>query len=361
MNKVDEGSQRMHRRTWIVSIWLGLVVALTFSMIIIGGLTRLTDSGLSITEWKPVTGAMPPLSQGAWQEEFEKYKQIPEYQLQNRGMSLAEFQFIYWWEWGHRQLGRTLGLAFALPLLAFWAMGWIPRQLRGRMVLILVLGGLQGFVGWWMVSSGLTENVDVSHYRLAAHLGLAFVLFGALVWTLADVAAPRTPRQSPRWIMPATSVFAVLIFAQIILGALVAGLDAGRIYTDWPLMGGQFVPQAYGAISPWWADAFENRASVQFHHRMMAYALVAIAVGLAVAIWRATTHGDPLRRYAVFLLGAVGAQTILGVITLVHAAPLSLSAFHQGLAAILFGVAVLAVRASWPPPQRAASAKMAAA
>lgn len=345
-----------------IGIWLCCVAVLVFAMIVIGGLTRLTDSGLSITEWKPVTGAIPPLSDAAWQSEFEKYKQIPEYQQQNRGMSMAEFQFIYWWEWGHRQLGRFLGLAYALPLFAFWALGWFPRGMAGRMVTILALGGAQGAVGWWMVSSGLVDRVDVSHYRLATHLGLAFILFGAVVWTAMDVLSPpqadatvgtparRTANptgslsQTKIWIGLAAALSGV-IFIQIIWGALVAGLDAGRIHTDWPLMDGAWVPADYGSVSPWWRDALENRASVQFHHRILGYLIAVLGIALAVAAGIFGALSGPVRSWAFGVAGLIVAQMVLGIITLVNVAPMGLSATHQALAAILFGAALLFTRA----------------
>lgn len=339
-------------RRRIVGAWLVGVVGLVFVMIIIGGLTRLTDSGLSITEWKPVTGAIPPLSDAAWQEEFEKYRQIGEYALQNAGMSMAEFQFIYWWEWGHRQLGRFLGLAYALPLFVFWGLGWFPRGLAGRLVLILALGGMQGFIGWWMVHSGVIDpdRTDVSHYRLATHLGLAFVLFGAMVWTAADILMPARAKMppdrnlvSPLWGV-AAGVFAALVFVQIIWGALVAGLDAGRIYTDWPLMGGQFVPQSYGTTGPFWRDGLENPASVQFHHRILGYVL-ALAVGaLGIAMVSFKPLAGPARGWAWAVVAVTAGQVALGIVTLVHAAPLVLSAAHQALAAILFATALLWLR-----------------
>lgn len=335
-----------------LSLWLGLVIAMVFVMIIVGGLTRLTDSGLSITEWKPVTGAIPPLSQQAWLDEFEKYRAIPEYQLQNRGMSMAEFQVIYWWEWAHRQLGRGIGLAYALPLFVFLALGTIPKILRPRMVVILVLGGLQGAVGWWMVASGLTERVDVSHYRLAAHLGLAFVLFGALVWTFADIRARALASVRLDGWSVAAGLFAIGVFIQILLGALVAGLDAGRIHTTWPLMDGGLVPLDYGALGPWWHDAFENRASVQFHHRMGGYALAIAAIALVVMVLRG---GRSQTRGPAIAVGALTTgQVALGIVTLVYAAPIALSAAHQGMAALLFAASLVwarAAMASAPAPR----------
>ncbi len=326
-----------------VAVWLAVVAGLVVVMIVVGGLTRLTDSGLSITEWKPVTGALPPLSDTAWREAFAKYQAIPEYQLQNRGMSLEAFKVIYWWEWGHRQLGRAIGLIYAAPLVVFWLLGWLPRRLRPRFIALLALGGLQGAIGWWMVASGLTERVDVSHYRLAVHLGVAFVLLAALVWTLLDVVDTRRRRRG--WGGPtavAALTLAGAVFVQIILGAFVAGLDAGRIYTDWPLMDGSIIPADYGALSPWWRDALENRASVQLHHRFGGYALALGALAFAAAAWR----GGVVGRLGVAVGVVTVAQVALGVATLVHAAPLALSAAHQATAAALFILAVAAARQS---------------
>ncbi|RMD50181.1 MAG: heme A synthase, partial [Alphaproteobacteria bacterium] len=261
-----------------IRAWLMVLFALVAIMIAVGGLTRLTDSGLSITEWRPVTGAIPPLSEADWQAEFEKYKKIPEYQLQNRGMTLEEFKSIYWWEWGHRLLGRVIGLVWALGLVWFWLRRQIPPGWTGRLILPGVLGGLQGAVGWWMVSSGLTGRmVDVASYRLAIHLGLAFVIFGVIGWMVfrlgrdeAELMQARRARDARmmRW----GNALVALIFVQVLLGALVAGIDAGRGYIDWPLMNGQFLPDESFDYTPLWSNFFENPALVQFDHRMVGYA-----------------------------------------------------------------------------------------
>lgn len=338
-----------------LAAWLVVVAALVCVMIVVGGLTRLTDSGLSITEWKPITGAAPPMSEAAWREAFAKYQAIPEYQLQNRGMALADFKVIYWWEWGHRQLGRVIGLVYAAPLVGFWLAGRLPRRLRGRFVGLLVFGGLQGAIGWWMVASGLTERVDVSHYRLAVHLGMAFLLLAALVWTLLDVVDDRPQRRG--WggdaIAIAATALAAGVFLQIILGAFVAGLDAGRIYTDWPLMDGAIIPADYGALEPWWRDALENRASVQLHHRFGGYLVALGAVSFAAAAWRAGIAS----RVSIALGAVTLAQAALGVATLMHAAPLSLSAAHQAMAVALFILAVAAARQSRVAARYGAAAK----
>ncbi len=356
--KTPADLSRTQRRALI--LWLGATSFLVFAMVVIGGLTRLTDSGLSITEWRPVTGAIPPLTEAGWNEEFDKYRASSEYQLQNLGMSMAEFRVIYWWEWGHRQLGRVLGLVYAVPLALLWLRGWLPATLRPRFLALLALGGLQGVVGWWMVASGLVNRVDVSHYRLATHLGLAFALLAALSWTLADVARPLG--RPMRW-TPATTAAAgltALVFIQILLGALVAGLDAGRIHTDWPLMAGAWTPPSYGALTPWWRDALENPATVQFHHRVMGYGVAVAALGVAAFVgWGQTKVLPAARRWAGALGLLITAQVALGVLTLINAAPLGLSAAHQALAAVIFVVAALLIRASLASsPSRRADPKL---
>jgi cytochrome c oxidase assembly protein subunit 15 len=329
------------KRDLALGLWLCAVIAMLFIIIVVGGLTRLTDSGLSIVDWRPVTGTIPPLTEQGWQEELEKYRQIPEYQLQNRGMSMSEFQFIFWWEWGHRFLGRVIGLVFFVPFVFFWLRGMLRRDLNPRLLVLFALGGLQGFIGWWMVSSGLTERVDVSHYRLATHLGMAFIILGLAWWTMQDAFAGKSaPAPWRRWDGLATIVV-VATFIQILLGALVSGLDAGRIFNSWPLMEGQFVPRDYGALSPWYVDAFENRASVQFHHRMGAYILFGLGL-----FWAWRLFGDALtRQWGVALAIVLTWQVVLGIGTLVMGSPLWAAALHQFSAAVLFVIVIGAWRA----------------
>ena len=317
----------------MVSTWLFITAAFVCAMILVGGATRLTDSGLSITEWKPITGAIPPLTQQAWEAEFDLYRQIPEYQEQNAGMSMAEFQFIYWWEWGHRQLGRMIGLVYGLPLLVFWLQGRITGRLKPRLIGLLFLGGLQGFIGWWMVSSGLVERTDVSQYRLATHLGMAFIILAGCFWLGMEARYGPPPSRGGRLTGFALAVWA-LVFVQIIFGAFVAGLDAGRIYTSWPLMEGQLIHEDYlgGLGLP--QALFESRAAVQLHHRWTGYLLAVVVAALAAAFWR--TGRIELKGWAVALALAVLFQIALGVITLVNAAPLSLSLLHQAGAILLF-------------------------
>jgi len=316
-----------------IRIWLHILLVMVALMIIVGGLTRLTDSGLSITEWKPITGAVPPMSEAAWLVEFEKYQQIPEYQLQNKGMSLSEFKSIFWWEWGHRQLGRVIGLVWALGFFGFLAMRNIPTGWNGRLLGLGVLGGLQGAIGWWMVSSGLNGRmVDVASYRLAIHLGLAFVIMGLIIWysmslkrDAQDLLQARRNRESA--LSNLASILAVLVFLQVLLGALVAGIDAGRGYIDWPLMNGQVLPSESFDYAPLWVNFFENPALVQFNHRMLGYLVILFA---GFAWWRSRT--SPLRAtkqaYDV-LLAVVVLQMILGIVTVLYAAPWQIAILHQ--------------------------------
>ena len=330
-----------------IRIWLGVLFAMVVVMIAVGGLTRLTDSGLSITEWKPITGAFPPMSAEAWDVEFEKYREIPEYQLQNKGMSLTEFKFIYWWEWGHRQLGRTIGLVWALGFLGFAVTRNIPTGWTRRLLWIGALGGLQGAIGWWMVASGLTgERLDVASYRLATHLGLAFVILGYIAWYVfllgreeRDLMQARRGKEAKLFSLSTGLLHAT--FIQILLGALVAGIDAGRTFTDWPLMaGGFFPPDAFGLV-PWWTNFFENPGLVQFIHRMWGYLLLAFAI----VVWRrarGSAHGTT--RFAFnTVMAALSVQIVLGIVTVLYVAPWQLAILHQ-LMAVLIWVLILRAR-----------------
>ncbi|NWH08503.1 MAG: COX15/CtaA family protein [Alphaproteobacteria bacterium] len=339
-----------------VVIWLGVVFGLVFLMIMVGGLTRLTDSGLSIVEWRPVTGAIPPLSDEAWREEFAKYQTIPEYQIQNRGMTLGEFKFIYWWEWSHRFLGRLIGAVFLVPFVIFWWRGMIARALGLRLSLLFLLGGAQGALGWWMVMSGLTERLDVSQYRLAAHLGLAFLILGLIVWTILDLlrgeGVARALKESR--LAPFALLFAGLVYVQILLGAFVAGTDAGLTYNTWPLMDGRFIPEGLLTMKPWYVNFFEDVTTIQFQHRMTAYLVGLSAIGLFTALWRA----GPSRRTMIaasHVLGASLLQIALGIWVLLAQAPLSLSALHQAMAVVLFTAALWLAHELRQPLQLAAS------
>lgn len=330
-----------------IRVWLIVLFVMVAAMILVGGLTRLTDSGLSITEWDPVSGALPPMSHAAWESEFQKYQAIPEYQMQNKGMSLGQFQFIYWWEWSHRQLGRAIGLVWALGFLFFWLTGRIPTGWTGRLFGIGALGGLQGAIGWWMVSSGLSGSMlDVASYRLATHLGLAFVILGLIAWFVfklgrseSDLMQARRAREGR--LFGLSTGLLHLSFLQILLGALVAGIDAGRNFTDWPWMAGGFLPPDLFALSPVWRNFFEDDGLVQFNHRILAY--LVFAFGLFVWARSRRSGNHKTRRafdwMAVMLLG----QVVLGIVTVMHSAPLQIAIFHQ-LGAIILWVLILRAR-----------------
>jgi cytochrome c oxidase assembly protein subunit 15 len=324
-----------------VRTWLLVVAALVFAMVAVGGATRLTESGLSIVEWKPVTGTLPPLSEAQWQVQFEKYKTIPQYQALNPGMNLDAFKTIFWWEWAHRQLGRVILVAFLLPFLWFLWQGKVEARLRGRLWMIFGLGAFQGAVGWWMVASGLANRVEVSQYRLAFHLTLAGLIYGALIWT-AQARAPGSGPPTPRRLRASASFLLALVVMQIYLGALVAGLRAGLIYNTWPLIDGQLVPAASQLFfdAPWWRNLFENPLTVQFDHRMVAYGLWVSAILHAVDVMRTSGRGNALWG-ALALAGAVTLQAALGVLTLLQQAPLALALLHQTMAMIVLTIAVL--------------------
>ena len=320
----------------VVRAWLYCVLAVLLTLVLVGGATRLTDSGLSITEWKPIHGTIPPLNPAQWQEEFAKYREIPEYRYINKGMSLAEFKVIYWWEWGHRFLARLVGLLFALPLAWFWFTGRIERVLKPRLLALLVLGGSQGAVGWWMVASGLTERTDVSQYRLAVHLTLASVIIAAIVW----VARGLKPASRAAGVGTlGAAVFAGAVLVQIYLGAFVAGMDAGLAYNSWPLMDGAIVPGGLLAADPWWVNAFENAKTVQFLHRSFAYVVFGVAVWLLYSTWRTAPGSEPARRTAILLALTVW-QAIAGIVTLLMQVPVGWALIHQGTAIVLLGAAV---------------------
>lgn len=328
----------MHRSRSMapVRIWLLAVATLVGVMVSVGGATRLTGSGLSITEWKPIMGAIPPLSEADWREAFEKYKQIPQYVQINRGMSLDAFKTIFWWEWGHRFLARLVGVAFFVPFLAFLALGYIRRAHVPRMLGLFALGGLQGAIGWYMVASGLSERVSVSQYRLALHLGLAFVILAGLVWTALSLDDDPEAKSAPRgahW--TGAAVVVALAFVQVELGALVAGMKAGLAYNTWPLMDGQVIPGGLFIMQPWYLNLFENAMTVQFSHRLAAYLLAALT---AWHVWR-VTKSEP-QASALALAAAVALQVALGIWTLLAQVPLSLGLVHQAGAVILFAIAI---------------------
>ncbi len=337
-----------------VRIWLGLVALLVFAMIVVGGATRLTDSGLSITEWKPILGAVPPLSASDWAEAFEKYKQIPEYTEVNKGMSLEAFKVIFWWEWAHRFLGRFIGVAFALPALYFWWRGAFTAGFQVRMLVLFLLGGLQGFIGWYMVQSGLVDRIDVSQYRLAMHLGLAFIIFAALCWTILDLAPDASRRAMPvsSTVRALAMLLAGLIFLQVIAGAFVAGTKAGLTYNTWPLMDGHLVPDGLWIESPWYLNFFENITLIQFNHRVLAYL---IAIG-ALALVLHSRNGA-LEAPAWTLLSTVIIQAGIGVWILVSTEgkiPIGLGILHQGFAAVVLTSAIYVLYSIWGAKRRMA-------
>jgi cytochrome c oxidase assembly protein subunit 15 len=329
------------RRSRAVAVWLFAVAAFVYAMVVVGGATRLTGSGLSITEWKPLTGALPPLSAHAWAELFAKYRATSQYRLINQGISLGEFQFLFWWEWTHRLLGRAIGVVFALPLVTFLALRQIPRRLIGRCILLLALGGLQGLVGWWMVESGLEGRASVAPERLAVHLGLALALLAALVWTALDAWAgdPPEPITSARRGLAASALFAAGVFVQCLLGALVAGNGGGRVDTDWPLMGGRVIPDDYwqGGL---WATLAHGRSAGQFDHRLLAYVLLAGGIGLLVRRLRSRAGARGETLLAAFCLALLLVQAALGVATLLAGDPLGLALAHQANAGLLLSLAV---------------------
>jgi cytochrome c oxidase assembly protein subunit 15 len=332
------------------------VAGLVFATVLVGGATRLTESGLSIVEWQPVTGAIPPLGEADWQAEFAKYRTIPQYERLNRSMSLDEFKTIYWWEWGHRLLGRLIGAAFLLPFLWFLWRRSIDRGLGLALAGIFALGAVQGAVGWWMVASGLTERVSVSPYRLAFHLTLACIIYAALACTAdrklfasaaifanASTQAARAPRRL-RW---SACALLALVIVQIYLGALVAGLRAGLIYNTWPLIDGSFIPSAASLFfdQPLWRNFFENALTVQFDHRMVAYGLCLLALVHAVDVHR-YARGEPLATGAGFVAVTLLVQAGIGIMTLTRGVPIETALLHQAMALIvLTGATLHAARA----------------
>ncbi|EPE99260.1 COX15/CtaA family protein [Rhizobium grahamii] len=322
-----------------VRIWLGFVLLALFCLVIVGGATRLTNSGLSITEWKPIHGVIPPLNAAQWEEEFKLYQRIPEYEQMNSGMTVDEFKGIFWWEWAHRLIARGIGVIFALPLIYFWITGRVERRLRWPLFGILILGGLQGAIGWWMVSSGLSVRTDVSQYRLATHLVMACLIFASCMWIMRGLS-PHSDDPAPT---PSSHVWAGAIAAfalfQIYLGALVAGLDAGFTYNTWPLMDGALVPSDLLIQQPAWINFFENPKTVQFVHRLGAYTLFALTlVNMIIALTAApsTTHA----RRAVVLFALVTIQAAIGIATLLLEVPLHWGLLHQAGALVVFGFAI---------------------
>ncbi len=339
-------------RSQAVAIWLFATAAVVFALVVVGGATRLTGSGLSITEWKPIMGVIPPLSAHGWAVAFQKYQATTQYRFVNRGMSLGAFQSLFWWEWAHRLIARLVGVVFFGPLLAFLALRRIPSRLILRCFVLLFLGALQGLVGWLMVETGLEGRVSVAPEALMTHLGLALLLYAALIWTGLEAGfGPSRPADRPRqsiWPL-ATAILAGLVYLQCLLGALVAGNQAGLVDNDWPLMNGRIFPSDY------WIDGIghsllRSQAAVQFNHRMMGYTVAVFALALAVSAARTSPPipgnerikvAGPLRLLVFLVAALVIAQASLGIMTLMAHAPLALSQMHQALAAIVLGAAVI--------------------
>jgi cytochrome c oxidase assembly protein subunit 15 len=318
--------------------WLMCVAGLVFAMVVVGGITRLTESGLSITEWKPITGALPPLNEASWLSEFEKYKQIPEYTQINgpAGMTLAEFKFIYFWEWIHRLLGRVIGLAFALPLAWFWVKKAIPAGYKPRLLALLALGALQGTIGWWMVSSGLSARTDVSHYRLAVHLLTALTILGGLVWTALDLhALAKDPLARPATMTGYAAIVLSILFIQLLFGAWVAGLNAGYVANTWPLMNDRFYPEGVDTTQGVFFALVNDPYLTHFVHRWWAWVAVAALLLLARRVKKAG-----VRRASVAIHSTYGIQIILGVATVMTGVNIVLAVSHQAVGALVVASAV---------------------
>lgn len=317
-----------------LAFWLFACCGMVFLTLIVGGVTRLTESGLSIVEWQPLLGALPPMSHEEWLILFEKYKQIPQFQLTNFNMTLDGFKNIFWWEWAHRLVGRTIGLVFFLPMLWFWIRGRIPGWLKPRLIGFLLLGGLQGAMGWYMVKSGLVQDTKVSQYRLTAHLGLAFLIFGLLFWTALGLLQQRTRTPStPSGLRRFALCVAGLVFLMVLSGGFVAGIRGGLAYNTFPLMNGHFIPPDAFAMSPLWQNFFANLPLVQFNHRLIAWVLMA----MVPLLWWKTRQDAPLAgKAANAMLAMLVVQVSLGIATLLHQVPISLASLHQAGAMILF-------------------------
>jgi cytochrome c oxidase assembly protein subunit 15 len=332
-----------------VRIWLFVIASLVLAMVVVGGATRLTGSGLSITEWKPILGAIPPLSEAAWQDAFEKYRQIPQYDLVNRGMSLEAFKGIYWWEWSHRFLGRAIGFVFAIPFAYFLFRRAIPKAFILPTVALFLLGGAQGGLGWFMVMSGLIDRVDaVSPYRLTAHLALATLIAAFAFWLGLSIRDKAAATAQTSRLAPSARIWAIVlcaaVYVQILAGGFVAGLKAGHASNTWPLMNGAFVPAGLDVYSPWYMNLFENPLTAQFVHRIVAYLIAIYAAAFAAVLWRSPSLRAPAAAIGLVLL----LQIVLGIATIVYDVPLLLAVTHQGNAIVLFGVTLWALRRATP-------------
>jgi heme a synthase len=351
MTSAESAAPFSHAHDWALSIpesqrrplriWLWSIAAMTLAVLIVGGITRLTQSGLSIVDWQPLMGVIPPLTDAQWQETFELYRQYPEYQLLRRGMSLDEFKFIFFWEYLHRLVARAIGIVFLVPFIFFAVRGYLTRPLALRTLALFALGAMQGVLGWIMVRSGLVEQPTVSHYRLAAHLSLAFIIFGASLWLArglrADQTRPVVAPATKRLLHHGLVLIGMVLAAQVVWGAFVAGLKAGLIYNTFPLMGGSLIPTYLLGLEPVLRNFVENPVAVQWLHRVLGTILGIVAIGFATMVLRTPTDGFTQRLNAV-LLGLVLVQYVLGVLTLLYFVPVALGVIHQAMAMILFGV-----------------------
>lgn len=349
-------------RDRVIGNWLLVLAVMVFVMIVIGGLTRLTQSGLSMVEWRPITGWLPPLTDSQWQAAFEAYQRFPEYQKINSGMSLLEFKEIFWLEYIHRVWGRLIGVAFFLPFLFFLAKGWIERRLAWPLAILFVLGGLQGALGWYMVQSGLVDRPDVSQYRLVAHLAAALALYSALLWIAfrlrwPSLGEPQSTRRSPRIL---SLVICLLVFSTIVAGGFVAGINAGFIYNTFPLMNGEVIPDGLFALHPWYRNLFEDTTTVQFIHRLLALATLAAILGFRWSLsFGASTPS--LRRAANWLCGGALLQVALGIATLVMVVPIPLASAHQAGAVILWSLTLWITFQLYSKPRVARAGQLRAA
>lgn len=335
-------SRRSYPRPRAIAAWLLAVAALVFAMVVVGGITRLTESGLSITEWKPISGALPPLSHADWMDAFNKYKQIPEYQEINKGMSLSDFQFIFFWEWTHRLLGRVIGLAFALPLAWFAWKRAIPAGYGPRLFALLMLGGLQGAIGWWMVSSGLSVRTDVSHYRLAVHLLTALFVLGGLVWTALDLMAQAADtRALPARLGGFALIAGLVLLVQLLFGAFTAGLNAGYVANTWPLMNDHFFPEGVQWLGSLWNTLGNDPYLIHFIHRWWAFVAAAVLIVLARRAKRAESRGA-----SIALNASVGTQVLLGIATVISGIALPLAVLHQAVGALVVASTAWAAHAT---------------